>query len=99
MHEKPFSREGLHRLECDCGMYVYATVAALETYGIPMCPRGHDLMPIRRELALLLDVKCPAITEFETAKALGMDDREAGRWVEARRRERARERRMRAIQP
>jgi hypothetical protein len=88
------NRKGLHRLECECGAYFYATVACLEAHGLPSCAEGHTLSPVRRELAILLGVACPAITEFETAKALGMADREAARWVEARRRERARERRM-----
>lgn len=94
---RPFTREGLHRLECECGAYVYATVAMLERYGLPSCPCGERLTPARRELAELLGVSCPAITEFETARALGMNDRDAAKWVEAQRRERARRRRMEAI--
>lgn len=97
MSPRPFSREGLHRLECECGAYVYATVAAVESHGLPRCAKGHEFTPARRELALLLGVRCPAIVEFETAKALGMSDVEAGRWVEARRREQARARRLGAI--
>lgn len=95
---RSFSREGLHRLECECGAYVYATVAMLETHGLPSCPCSKPLTPARRELAMLLGVSCPAITEFETAKALGLNNREAAKWVEAQRRERARARRMAAIQ-
>lgn len=92
-----FSREGLHRLECECAAYIYATVAMLERHGLPVCPCGKLFEPARRELARLLGVSCRAIVEFETAKALGMNDREAAEWVEARRREMARQRRMAAI--
>jgi hypothetical protein len=92
-----FTRKGLHRLECECGHYLYATVAAVENHGLPSCACGERFTPARRELAMLLNVSCAAITEFETAKALGMNDREAARWVEQQRRTRARARRMAAI--
>jgi hypothetical protein len=37
-YSKPFKRAGLHKLECSCGNYAYATVAALEAHGLP-CAR------------------------------------------------------------
>lgn len=92
-----FTRKGLHRLECECGAYVYAVVANLEEHGIPSCSCGERFVPARRELAGLLGVSCPAITEHETAKALGMDDAQATRWVEQRRRDRAKARRLAAL--
>lgn len=97
MTPRPFSREGLHRLECECGAYVYVVLANAESHGIPMCACGERFVPARREVALALGVSCPAITEFETAKALGLSDDDATAWVEKRRRAKARERRLAAI--
>jgi hypothetical protein len=52
-----FKRSGLHRLECvDCPGYVYATVAMLETHGLPSCPCGGRMVPSELELAALLSV-------------------------------------------
>jgi hypothetical protein len=52
---KPFSRKGLHRLECDaCPAYVYATVACLESRGLPRCSCGGEFQPERLELAIML---------------------------------------------
>jgi hypothetical protein len=98
MSQRPFSRHGLHRLECECGAYLYTTVAAAETFGLPSCQCGKQFMPARRELALAIGTStAPCIVEFETAKALGMDDRQAAKWVEQRRREAAKARRMATI--
>jgi hypothetical protein len=89
---RPFSRKGLHRIECVCGAYLYTTVAAAEDFGLPRCACGERLAPERREFAEILGVPCAAIVQFETAKALGLADEEAAAWVEKRRRERARSR-------
>lgn len=52
-----FKRSGLHRLECqECPGYVYATVAMLETHGLPSCPCGGRMVPSELELAALLGV-------------------------------------------
>lgn len=97
MSPRPFSRQGLHRLECNCGAYVYAVLASLESHGLPSCACGERFTPTRREVALVLGVSCPAITEFETAKALGLTDAQAARWVEQQRREKAKARRLAAL--
>jgi len=98
MMAKPFSRKGVHKLECPmCDGAVYATVAVLESRGLPSCWCGETLQPTELELALLLGTDCPATTEFEAAKALGMSDREAAKRVETRRREKARIRQLSAI--
>ena len=60
-----FKRSGLHKLECGCGAYVYATVAMLEQHGLPACPCGARFLPDRLELAMLLDVECDATAEYE----------------------------------
>jgi hypothetical protein len=55
MAAKPFSRKGLHRLECPaCPGYAYSTVACLETVGQPSCPCGETLQPTELELAFIL---------------------------------------------
>jgi hypothetical protein len=52
---KPFTRSGLHRLECCCGNYTYSTVAAIETYGMPSCSACQaPFEPAKLELAVLL---------------------------------------------
>jgi hypothetical protein len=54
-----FKRSGLHRLNCTrnpCPGYVYATVAQLETLGLPSCACGGSFTPERLELAALLDM-------------------------------------------
>lgn len=65
---RPFKRSGLHRLDCGatlCGGYVYATVAQLESLGIPACPCGTRYVPIEVELADLLGLDdCHAIDEY-----------------------------------
>jgi hypothetical protein len=63
---KPFSRSGLHRLECSCGNYTYSTVAPIETYGMPMCARcSAPFEPARLELALLLGLDdAPVLAAF-----------------------------------
>lgn len=94
---RPFSRKGLHRLECVCGAYLYGTVANLESRGLPTCACGERFSPARRELADILGVRCEANVEFETAKALGLSGVEAAEWVEARRRERALKRARKAL--
>jgi hypothetical protein len=54
---RPFTRQGLHRLECqDCPGYAYLTVACLESVGLPSCACGGRLMPERLELSILLGV-------------------------------------------
>lgn len=70
MPAKPFKRAGLHRLECpDCQCYGYFTVAMLERAGeLPVCfARGCSaiMLPAELELALLLDVDCPATAEYQ----------------------------------
>ena len=65
---KPFSRQGLHRLECDCGAYTYATVANLEAHGLPLCRCGGEHLPDRLELAQLLGLEdAPVVLEYERA--------------------------------
>src|SRR4051812_35150397 len=61
---KPFKRSGLHRLECSCGNYTYSTLAALERFGLPVCPCGARFVPDRLEVAMILDVDCPAVDEY-----------------------------------
>jgi hypothetical protein len=56
---KPFSRKGLHRLECPaCSCYGYFTVAMLESAGeLPECFArgcGETMMPAELELARIL---------------------------------------------
>jgi hypothetical protein len=52
---KPFSRKGLHRLECQlCDGFAYGTVANLESIGLPRCACGETLQPTELELAMLL---------------------------------------------
>lgn len=61
-----FKRSGLHKLECPCGAYVYATVASLEAHGLPSCACGRRFDPDRVELAFLLNVlDCPAVDEYQ----------------------------------
>lgn len=63
---RPFKRGGLHRLECDCSNYTYATVAALETHGRPVCPCGETFTPERLELCMLLGLEtADAVLEYE----------------------------------
>lgn len=66
---KPFKRSGLHRLECPaCPGYTYATVAMLETVGIPACACGAAFTPDRLELCELLGLEdAPAVLEFSSA--------------------------------
>jgi hypothetical protein len=50
-----FKRGGLHKLACPtCPGYGYATVANLETVGLPVCACGETFQPERLEVALLL---------------------------------------------
>jgi hypothetical protein len=87
--QRPFSRKGLHRIECECGHYLYTTVAAVETFGLPTCPCGRQFVPARRELATIIGAtSAPCLVEFQTAKDLGMTDGQAEAWAEAKRRER-----------
>lgn len=62
-----FKRSGLHKLECrDCDGYVYATVAMLETHGLPSCACTGRLVPERLELALMLGVEdAPIVAEYK----------------------------------
>lgn len=65
----PFKRTGLHRLECDCGAYVYGTVAQLESVGMPRCACGDTFHPDRLELALLLGLEdAPVMAEYNRAR-------------------------------
>lgn len=112
---RPFKRSGLHKLECDCGGYVYATVAQLERYGLPSCGCGERLLPERLELAALLGLEdAPAVAEYrrELSSVLhgqashGRRGRElrpaetiAAERVERRRSNAARERRISALAP
>lgn len=58
-------RRGLHRLECGCGGYVYATVSALERFGLPSCPCGERFEPERVDVAMILGLEdCAAVLEF-----------------------------------
>jgi hypothetical protein len=81
MTPKPFKRTGLHRLECEavrCDGYVYATVAELETRGLPSCGCGAAFVPARLELALLLGVDAPVVAEYQAeleSVALGQSRR------------------------
>jgi hypothetical protein len=63
---RPFTRRGLHRLECpECPGYTYSTVAALEAIGLPSCGCGARFQPERLELAALLGVEdAPAVEEY-----------------------------------
>lgn len=119
MAERPFSRKGLHKLECpDCPCYGYFTVAALEDAGgLPQCFRagcGALLEPTELELAVLLGVDSPAVTEYVAEcesiahgqASHGMRGRElrpvesiAAERVSKRRRERALSNRLRALRP
>jgi hypothetical protein len=110
-----FKRSGLHKLECECGGYVYATVAQLEQRGLPSCGCGERFVPERLELAELLGVEdAPAVAEYraELSSVLrgqashGIRGRElrpaelvAFERVEQRRRERARSNRLTALLP
>lgn len=109
-----FKRSGLHRLECDCGSYVYATVAMLERAGLPQCACGERLLPDRVELAELLDVDCPARDEYRAELSSVMHGQTshgirgrklrpaeliAADRVEKRRRDRARSNRLGALLP
>ena len=109
-----FKRSGLHKLECDCGAYVYATVAMLQRHGLPACPCGSRFLPDRVELAELLGVDCPAVAEYhrELTSVMhgqashGMRGRKlrpaesiAADRVEQRRRERALSDRLSALLP
>lgn len=110
-----FKRSGLHRLECDCGGYVYATVAALEAHGLPVCPCGAAYAPSEVELAFLLGLyDCDAVREYHSVLARKMHGQAPhgirGRQLEpaeskalaevvARRAEWARENRLRALRP
>lgn len=52
---KPFSRKGLHKLECQvCDGFLYATVAMLEAKGLPPCWCGSPLQPTELDLAMIL---------------------------------------------
>lgn len=109
-----FKRSGLHKLECPCGAYVYATVAALERHGLPRCACGESFAPERLELAGMLGVRCDALEEYERelgrvmhgqaphgirGRVLRAAEEIAAERVEARRRERARENRLQALRP
>jgi hypothetical protein len=114
MPARPFKRAGLHKLECGCGGYVYATVAQLEARGLPCCPCGAVYIPDELELSILLGVDSPAVAEYEAEcqsiahgqASHGMRGRElrpvesiAAERVSARRRERARSNRLGALRP
>lgn len=71
---KPFSRKGLHRLECPmCPCYGYFTVAMLENAGdLPECFARDcgkaTMQPMAIELALLLDADDAPIMRAYLAK-------------------------------
>jgi hypothetical protein len=109
-----FKRAGLHKLECDCGAYVYATVAMLERHGLPACPCGSRFLPDRVELAELLGVDCPAVAEYQAelssvmrgqashgirGRKLRPAEQLAAERVEQRRRDRALSNRLQALMP
>jgi hypothetical protein len=53
-----YKRGGTHKLECaGCDNYVYATVAALERHGLPLCGCGRRFEPVEAELCLELDLR------------------------------------------
>lgn len=83
MAVKPFSRKGLHRLEClDCPGYAYGTVACLEAVGLPSCACGGRLVPERLELALMLGVEdAPIVAEYMARTAR----KESGQYPASRR--------------
>lgn len=97
---KPFSRKGLHRLECDaCPAYVYATVACLESRGLPVCSCGGAFQPERLELAMALGMDDhPAVRAFEQRAAVKLAER-AFDEIRAEQREMARKRRLAALRP
>jgi hypothetical protein len=115
MTARAFKRQGLHRVECDCGAYTYSTVACLETHGLPMCGCGSRFLPGRVELAEVLGVvDCPAVVEYRAefssvlhgqashgrrGRALRPAEAIAAERVERRRRDLARKRRVSAILP
>lgn len=117
MPAKPrtFKRSGLHKLECpDCAGYVYATVAQLETHGMPACPCGAVYVPDELELAGLLGIDAPSVAEYQREcdriahgqTSHGIRGRElrsvesiALERIAVRRRESARARRIAAIMP
>jgi hypothetical protein len=69
---KPFSRKGLHRLECAlCDGYSYATVATLERRGLAPCWCGEPLYPAELELALHLGGcdASPVVRDYEDRAA------------------------------
>lgn len=72
---RPFKRAGLHRLECACGNYAYATVAACETHGRPWCGSCQaPMMPVELELCAILEVRdAPVVLEAEQAMAAAID--------------------------
>lgn len=64
---KPFSRKGLHRLECgSCDGFLYATIATLEARGLPRCGWCQDTMhPTMLEVALMIgDDNAPAMSAY-----------------------------------
>jgi hypothetical protein len=66
---KPWTRGGLHRLECpDCPCYGYFTVATLEAAGeLPACfvgGCGERMVPTELELAMLLGVDAPVVEAY-----------------------------------
>lgn len=115
MSAKPFSRKGLHRLECpECPGYTYSTVANLETVGLPSCKCGSTFEPERLELAELLGVESPAVIAYrlecqsiahgqashgQRGRQLRPVELVAAERVESRRRSEARNRRLSALRP
>lgn len=110
---RTFKRSGLHKLECPCGAYVYATVAMLERHGLPACPCGERFQPEHAELAGLLGVDCDALDEYrrelssilhgqaahvQRGRAVQPAEHLAAQRVEARRRDRAYRNRLMALQ-
>jgi hypothetical protein len=90
---KPFSRKGLHKLECQwCDGFAYFTVPTLEARGLPRCGWcGEAMEPATLELALELGQDdSPIVRELrdrtedkESAQlwSLGRNRAEMKRWA------------------
>jgi hypothetical protein len=67
---KPFSRKGLHKLECQwCDGFAYFTVPTLEARGLPRCgwcDASERMQPATLELALEINATdAPVMQEYQ----------------------------------
>jgi hypothetical protein len=77
-----FSRKGVHKLECPmCDGAVYATVAVLESRGLPSCWCGETLQPTELELAMILgaDESRPMMTYMRECNSVAKGQAAHGR--------------------